>query len=76
METVDWSQNPLGDKSEARGVRVDEDKPVEVKVRQRGQLPASGGATTFIKDLGKKIQGEFKEHLDAKSSEKEHIKAT
>ena len=41
METVDWSQNPLGDKSEARGVRVDEDKPVEVKVRQRGQLPAS-----------------------------------
>ena len=52
METVDWSQNPLGDKSEARGVRVDEDKPVEVKVRQRGQLPASGGATTFIKDIG------------------------
>ena len=37
---------------------------------------ASSGPSTFIKDLGKKVQEVEKEHLDAKGSEKEHIEET
>ena len=75
-KTVDRSQNPLELKSEAREAVIDDDSDVDVFVwTSVGKLLASGAPAHLSKTL-EKIQEVVKEHLDAKSSEKEHIETT
>ena len=51
-EVVDWSPETLRDLSEAREDTLDDEKDEEVGEAQV-HCPASGSASTFIKDLGK-----------------------
>ena len=57
---------------------MDECNDEEVREFRQAQVRCSisSSASTFIKNLGKKVQEVVKEHLDAKGSEKEHIEET